>query len=277
MRREGLLARVVARYRRLGFRVRVSAGRRAAARVRIAGAWLVPDFCVESRPRGLLRVGFVETGPGIRTSRVDRWTRAARANMEVAVHCPARIAHLVRWWCAIRGLDLQIHSESRDRLTRRVREAPEALATGLPCGSSADEVKCRRILVVDDDPELCGLVTDILTGAGMQVRSARDGEEALRCARVEVPDAILCDILLPGMSGFTLCRRLRALPALSHVPIIVITGWQDRSALPAAFEAGAIDFLRKPFDAVELTARVRARAAAPGALPTRENPAVKDV
>lgn len=118
--REGLLARVVARYRRLGFRVRVAVGRRAAARVRVGGGWLTPDFCVESRAQGIVRVGFVEAGPGIPHGRVGRWTKAVRSGAaEVAVHCPARLQHLVRWWCELRGLDLQIHAEGGDFLSGR--------------------------------------------------------------------------------------------------------------------------------------------------------------
>jgi two-component system response regulator MprA len=111
------------------------------------------------------------------------------------------------------------------------------------------------ILVVDDDPKILSVLGRGLRFEGYNVQLAADGPEALRNARVEPPDLVVLDIMLPGMDGLEVCRRLRR--GIS-VPILMLTA---RDAVPdriAGLDSGADDYLIKPFDFDELLARIRA-------------------
>ncbi len=113
-----------------------------------------------------------------------------------------------------------------------------------------------RILAVDDKPENLRLLEAVLAPAGYEVIGASSGEEALAKVRDTKPDMVLTDIVMPGMNGYELCRRLRADPATAFLPIVTVTasgGEEKREAL----DAGADDFVAKPFDKTELLARVR--------------------
>lgn len=120
--REVLLGRVVDRYRRLGFTVFQGRSRRFSAYVGLAKRWFTPDFRVESRKQGIVRLCFVEPGPDIEESRVERWALAARQHVvDVVVHCPFRLRGRIRRWCEDRGLDIVIQGEPAAR--RRGRRA----------------------------------------------------------------------------------------------------------------------------------------------------------
>ena len=113
-----------------------------------------------------------------------------------------------------------------------------------------------RVLAVDDKPENVRLLEAILVPAGYEVVGAASGEEALAKARTEKFDMVLTDIVMPGMSGYELCRILRKDPATAFLPIVTITasgGTEKKEAL----DAGADDFVAKPLDKTELLARVR--------------------
>lgn len=114
------------------------------------------------------------------------------------------------------------------------------------------------ILVVDSSPASRALLGGILERRGYRVRFAHDGEEALAAARAEPPDAILLDLILPGMDGYRLTRRLRREAGLPYIPIIVITAIGDLESKVRGLEAGADDFILKPPDEAELLARVGA-------------------
>jgi class 3 adenylate cyclase/FixJ family two-component response regulator len=116
--------------------------------------------------------------------------------------------------------------------------------------------RLARILAVDDKPENIRLLEAILVPSGYEVITASSGDEALAKVRDTKPDMVLTDIVMPGMTGYELCRRLRADPATAFLPIVTVTasGAEEKRE---ALDAGADDFVAKPFDKTELLARVR--------------------
>jgi DNA-binding response OmpR family regulator len=111
------------------------------------------------------------------------------------------------------------------------------------------------ILVVDDEARIVKLVRDYLERAGFDVLSAPDGETALTLARLEQPDLIILDLMLPAVDGLDVCRRLRQ---ESGVPIIMLTARVEEADRIVGLELGADDYVTKPFSPRELVARVRA-------------------
>src|SRR5688572_10184088 len=125
-----------------------------------------------------------------------------------------------------------------------------------------------KVLVVDDAPDIVRLVRDYLERAGFSVLAATNGVDAIRIARTERPDLIVLDLGLPGRDGLDVTRELRRDPAVSSVPIVMLTARADESDKLVGLELGADDYVTKPFSAKELVARVRAvlrRAQAAGA------------
>jgi signal transduction histidine kinase len=114
-----------------------------------------------------------------------------------------------------------------------------------------------KILIVDDDPTARDTLEAMLEGKGYQLEIAKNGSEALDLANRILPDLILLDVMMPGMDGFEVCRRIRSAPRLAEVPIIILTALDDRASLVQGIESGADDFLSKPVDRQELNARVR--------------------
>jgi two-component system cell cycle response regulator len=112
------------------------------------------------------------------------------------------------------------------------------------------------ILTVDDNPQILSIIADLLSPLGYTIHCAESGRAALELAAVTSPDLILMDVMMPEMDGFTLCRTIRADPLLAQVPIILITALDDRESRVRGFDAGADEFITKPFDYVELRARI---------------------
>ena len=113
------------------------------------------------------------------------------------------------------------------------------------------------VLIVDDDPTARETLVAMLEGEGYDLHLAMDGIQALRMLKRLQPDLILLDVMMPAMDGFEVCRRIRATDQLAEVPIILLTALDDRDSLLRGIESGADDFLTKPADRRELTARVR--------------------
>jgi putative two-component system response regulator len=113
------------------------------------------------------------------------------------------------------------------------------------------------VLIVEDDAANRALLARLLERAGYRSVAVADGRDALRAASSEAPDLVLLDVGLPGLNGLDVCRRLRADPDTVALPIILVTGQTTTRDLVAGLEAGADDFIRKPYDEAELIARVR--------------------
>lgn len=113
------------------------------------------------------------------------------------------------------------------------------------------------VLIVDDNASARETLVAMLESENYQLELAKDGFQALQLLNRLQPDLILLDVMMPGMDGFEVCRRIRATPVLAEVPIIILTALDDRASLLQGIEAGADDFLSKPVDRYELTARVR--------------------
>jgi two-component system cell cycle response regulator len=114
-----------------------------------------------------------------------------------------------------------------------------------------------RILVVDDIESNVRLLEAKLTAEYYEVLTANDGPTALAMAASERPDIVLLDVMMPGMDGFDVCRRLKDDPLTRHIPVVLVTALDGRADRVAGLEAGADDFLTKPIDDVMLFARVR--------------------
>jgi class 3 adenylate cyclase/CheY-like chemotaxis protein len=114
----------------------------------------------------------------------------------------------------------------------------------------------KRVLVVDDTPHNIKLLEAVLLPRGYLVIPATSGPEALAKTASEAPDLILCDVVMPGMDGYEVCRRLRADPATRLLPVVMITASGEQEKVKA-IEAGADDFILKPFNQAELLARVK--------------------
>jgi adenylate cyclase len=115
----------------------------------------------------------------------------------------------------------------------------------------------QRILVVDDTPQNVKLFTDLLTAKGYEVTTAANGEQALESIARQPPDLVLLDIMMPGINGYEVCRKIRENPATALLPVVLATSLDPNQERVKGIEAGADDFLPKPVNQAELFARVR--------------------
>lgn len=113
-----------------------------------------------------------------------------------------------------------------------------------------------RVLVVDDDPALAEMLGIVLHNEGLEVTHCADGSTAVQAFRDSKPDVVLLDVMLPGVDGVEVCRRIRA---EAVTPIIMLTARTDTVDVVLGLESGADDYVNKPFKPQELVARVRAR------------------
>ncbi|OQA06373.1 MAG: Alkaline phosphatase synthesis transcriptional regulatory protein PhoP [bacterium ADurb.Bin374] len=117
----------------------------------------------------------------------------------------------------------------------------------------------KKILVADDEPHILRVVKDKLANAGFTVVTASNGEEALETARREKPSLVLLDVMMPKMNGFDVCRTLRAEAEFKGVPILLLTARGQEIDRHMGLEAGASEYITKPFSPRELLATVQAQ------------------
>ncbi len=115
----------------------------------------------------------------------------------------------------------------------------------------------KRILVVEDEEDNRRIVRDLLTSVGYEIIEALTGEEGVTAAETHLPDLILMDIQLPGLDGYEATRRIKANPALRHIPIIVVTSYALSGDDVKAFAAGCDAYVSKPFSPRALLAKIR--------------------
>ncbi|MEQ9121386.1 MAG: response regulator, partial [Alphaproteobacteria bacterium] len=114
------------------------------------------------------------------------------------------------------------------------------------------------VLIVEDEPGIVELLAYNLSAAGFETGVARDGDEAELALAERVPDAVLLDWMLPGVSGIELCRRIRRRPATRDLPIIMLTARSEETDRVRGLDSGADDYVTKPFSPTEMIARLRA-------------------
>src|SRR3972149_3083784 len=117
-----------------------------------------------------------------------------------------------------------------------------------------------RVLVVDDLPPNVKLLDAKWSAEYFDVVTASDGPSAIAAAQTKSPDVILLDVMMPGMDGFEVCRRLKGDPATMHIPVIMVTALSEVSDRGHGLQSGADDFLTKPVNDVALFARIKSLA-----------------
>jgi putative two-component system response regulator len=147
-------------------------------------------------------------------------------------------------------------SPFRSRSTLRTTATGE-IASHLNMGDLLPRPHAPRILVVDDQPSVAGLMSQLLSMRGYEVITAASAEQAEAEVQRQSPDLIISDVMMPGRSGYDFCRTLKDDPATRLIPFVLITGLSDSSDKVRGIEAGADDFLNKPVLAEELIARVK--------------------
>jgi len=165
-----------------------------------------------------------------------------------ARECAKQLGGVVEVCCAYEGLNLVV--EPRDAV--RLALMPSAPHEGRDpqCG--------RRILVVDDDPDIRALANLALSQDGHIVVEASSGQEALAAIAAQAPDLLVLDLLMPVQGGLEVLKILRSNPVTAALPVVVLTAMDDEANTRAGFEFGATDYVTKPFSIPQLAARVRA-------------------
>ena len=126
---------------------------------------------------------------------------------------------------------------------------------------SDNELEGARILLVDDTPANLGVLVELLESEGCNISMAPSGPVALRLASQAPPDLILLDVVMPDMDGYEVCRRLKADPATSQIPVLFVTAQDLTEHIVNGFDVGGLDYITKPFRAQEVLARVHAHLA----------------
>lgn len=127
----------------------------------------------------------------------------------------------------------------------------------MPSSPELPENRLPRILIVDDNVQNAELVEAHLSAGNYELRTAYDGEQALELIRSWLPDLIVLDIMMPRISGFEVCRQIRANPATAHTLVLMVTALDQPSDIDRALDAGTDEFVTKPINKADLLLRVR--------------------
>ena len=139
--------------------------------------------------------------------------------------------------------------------SQRPQAAVEVEST--PAPAATPDIAQLAVLVVDDNEQNLELLQAYLEDLGCEIRAARDGVEALSSIEAREPDLILLDVMMPRMSGFQACMKIKANPRTRDIPVVMVTALNEVGDVERAVESGADDFLTKPVNKLELLTRVR--------------------
>src|ERR1700678_3564826 len=114
----------------------------------------------------------------------------------------------------------------------------------------------NKLLVADDNPVNINVLRDALEPHGYEILAAPNGDTALKIAQRALPGLILLDIMMPGLNGLEVCRRLKAIESTHEIPVIFLTARQEMESLTEAFQAGGVDYVTKPFQPEEILVRI---------------------
>lgn len=114
-----------------------------------------------------------------------------------------------------------------------------------------------KIVIAEDEPDIRDLITFTLRFAGFEVIAGANGEEGYQLAKREKPDLVMMDVRMPRMTGYEACQKIKADPELAHIPVIFLSAKGQESEIQAGLDAGADDYLLKPFAPGDLTERIR--------------------
>ena len=145
--------------------------------------------------------------------------------------------------------------------------------SGTSPGKPHPSMRKATILVIEDDKDIVELVRYNLEREGFRVLDAADGEQGLAAVIRQKPDLVLLDLMLPGVDGLEVCRRIRAHDELRSTPVVILTAKGEESDVVIGLELGADDYLAKPFSPVELELRVKALLRRPRTAPAEAAPA----
>lgn len=115
----------------------------------------------------------------------------------------------------------------------------------------------KKVLIVDDEKDMLFMLRFRMEASGYEVVSAEDGIEGYSCALRDKPDIILLDVLLPGIDGLQLCRKIKDTESLGRIPVVILTASNVKDVERKCSEAGADSYLKKPFDSLELVSKVK--------------------
>jgi len=123
---------------------------------------------------------------------------------------------------------------------------------------SSPSSRVPRVLIADDEPQAVELLEAYLASSGYELQTAADGEEALAKLQSWKPDLLLLDIMMPKISGFEVCKRIRSSPATRGIAVLMVTALDQQSDIDRAVEAGTDDFITKPINKTQLLSLVQA-------------------
>lgn len=119
-------------------------------------------------------------------------------------------------------------------------------------------MKAEKIIIIEDEPDIVDVLSYNLSHEGYEVSSAPDGESGLAQIRAQLPDLVLLDLMLPGLDGIEVCRKLKGADSTRDIPIIMVTAKEEESDVVLGLGVGADDYVTKPFSPKEVVARVKA-------------------
>jgi type IV pilus assembly protein PilB len=190
------------------------------------------------------------------SSMVEReWHNCVNCGHKLDFHCAKCGGSVRKGWthCSVCGTERQA---TGDAAAQKPRTAPKEGDQGISFSQLSTEHKRPLLLIVDDDPTIRKIVKLTLNSMFAEIVETENGEEGLRLAQQLVPDMMVLDVMLPGMSGFDVCRKMRGSLVTTQVPVVMLTAIAEEEGQREGIDVGADDYITKPFSPAKLKARV---------------------